>query len=583
MGGLDVRIHGLPEGLPASVTYIDPDGRANTLTAPGRLTGLLPGSYAFVVAEVCASPDRPCPETSAFRPVEPAFAVDVVAGAVVEVDVRYGCALLVPPDPALAGALLDAVRHQLGDPDASLSCANVGALTSFSPASVGIVDLSGLEEARSLEVLNLSRNPGVVSLAPIAGLSALTELRVGYAGMGTADASIDDLSPIAGLANLETLYVGHVRATELPDLSRLAALRSLSLVHVDLSDLGPLSGATDLTDLDLDYCVGSRPGTSALADVSPLLGLRKLTTLRLGCHAIEDVAALANMTQLRLLDLQFNDVADISPLLNLVSLEAVILDENARLRDLSVVVRWPRLAELSARITGVDDLRPLFLHAQRYDTLRTVDLSLSCVASSRVPNAGYASAIGAAGVELQASARGAACGFGLVPPPALATFEVDTEGWTTAGDAVDLRRLAVGGPTGGAYLEADDGQAGVAWYWQAGPAFLGDAAFYQGGELRSFLKQDATDAPSSGTDVVLVGAGRTLTFQHGVPIGTDWTEVRVPLVASAGWWAGSVAASDADLAEVLGDVTRLWLRGEYRFGADTGGLGYVELVPAPGD
>lgn len=219
--------------------------------------------------------------------------------------------------------------------------------------------------------------------------------------------------------------------------------------------MSPLAPLTGLTHLDVDYCLYPRPSSSGLENITPLRGLRDLAELNLRCHAIEDVDALAGLTELTLLDLRYNRVTDLAPLAGLASLETLHIEENP-VRSLAVVFGWPRLQTITAQMTLVDDLRSLYLNVVAHDTPASVNLSTSCVLTDRVPNAGYAAAIRAAGVTLSASARASACGYGLNPPPALATFEVDTEGWKTAGDAVNLRRVATGGPSGGPYLAADD-------------------------------------------------------------------------------------------------------------------------------
>ncbi len=76
------------------------------------------------------------------------------------------------------------------------------------------------------------------------------------------------------------------------------------------------------------------------------------------------------------------------------------------------------------------------------------------------------------------------------------------------------------------------------------------------------------------------GAGRKLTYRHGVPIGTDWTPIVVPLSQAGSGdrcQEANQPVDEATLAAVLGDVTRLRIRGEYRTGPDTGGLGFVYL------
>jgi hypothetical protein len=60
-------------------------------------------------------------------------------------------------------------------------------------------------------------------------------------------------------------------------------------------------------------------------------------------------------------------------------------------------------------------------------------------------------------------------------------------------------------------------------------------------------------------------------------VGAQWTSYSVPLSAS-GWKRDSLtgaAATADDFTKVLGDLTALWIRGEFNTGPDTGFLDNV--------
>lgn len=169
------------------------------------------------------------------------------------------------------------------------------------------------------------------------------------------------------------------------------------------------------------------------------------------------------------------------------------------------------------------------------------------------------------------------------PGPVESSFDDDAEGWTVTGDAqrgnAEPAHESAGGNPGG-YLAAEDDVSGGVWYWNASGAYLGDRAAYAGGELRFALAQSATDSPFDARDVVLASGSTTLTYAFDAHPGTDWTDYAVPLDADE--WrdddTGDPVSTD-EFEAVLADLDRLWIRGEYRDGADTGRLDSVVLSP----
>jgi hypothetical protein len=190
---------------------------------------------------------------------------------------------------------------------------------------------------------------------------------------------------------------------------------------------------------------------------------------------------------------------------------------------------------------------------------------------------------------------------GFVTPAAAtatvsSTFETDADGWVTLNDGT-LSYAATGGNPGG-YIGAVDRGEGSWWYFQAPAKYLGDKSAYVGGSLSFDARQSplANDAPTYG-DVVLVGTnGMALAYNFASPPGTGWTAFEAPLVA-AGWTVAnvgtaggqvtytqsSVAPTDAEFEAVVADLAALYVRGEYRSGADSSALDNVVLAAAPDD
>lgn len=578
LGGLRVTVLGLPDGVPAGVTVVPAEGPSIEVQETTLLGRLEPGPYLVAAEDVCRLAGVICAATDRYVPEDVPISIDVLSGATLDVVVRYGCALLEPADPDLGVALLEAVHLQTGDPDAVLSCRLVGELETLDARQGSIEDLEGLQHARRLETLLLTRNE-IVGLSPIA---ALTELRVLALGgdyvFGTLE--LVDLGPVAQLHALESLTVRWAKVSVLPDLAGLVALRHLVLDQTEVVDLGPIAALDALESLSHGDCYPPYP-RSSLADLSPLSELGQLHSLVLSCHSIEDLSPLAGLTSLRTLDLGYNLIADVTPVAGLgieeFSLRSNLLSSAQGFRSL------PSLRRVVLDRNDIVDLRPLHLHDVEFESLEYIALSETCVRFESVPSAWYRADLFSPGRGVTVPVSLAAhCLNSTAPAPAVATFELSDEGWTVSGDGGAVRRVLSGGPGGGAYLEVDDLGGNVTWRWEAPPKFHGDASAFLGGELRVWLKQSSTTDQFVQDDVVLQGDGVDLRYRHDAVVGTDWTEVVIPL-STAGpgsWTVGGVAAVESDLATALTNVERLLIRGEFRTGSDTGGLGGVSMTVA---
>ena len=101
-------------------------------------------------------------------------------------------------------------------------------------------------------------------------------------------------------------------------LAGLTALTELRLYLNQIQDVTPLAGLTALTELDL--------GDNQIQDVSPLAGLTALTELDLDDNQIQDVTPLTGLTALTKLNLRGNQIQDITPLVELTALQILYID-----------------------------------------------------------------------------------------------------------------------------------------------------------------------------------------------------------------------------------------------------------------
>ena len=223
------------------------------------------------------------------------------------------------PDPNLRSALREALSLPNDQP---ITEGRIGSLTRLSADRRGIEDLTGLEYATNLRVLQLGandihsleplkllvrldvlyiyRNPRIKSIKPLMNLTTLTQLHAG-------GCEITNIAPVRNLTNLVLL-----------DFSRQWGLRHDP--QRGLVDIEPLSNLTKLHTLNLSY--------NRISDIKPLTNLAELTWLALNSNQIVDVRPLVNLVNLNTLLLQFNHIVDVSPLVNLIHLEELHIASN---------------------------------------------------------------------------------------------------------------------------------------------------------------------------------------------------------------------------------------------------------------
>jgi len=300
------------------------------------------------------------------------------------------------PDATLEGAVSEAIGV---DPSRLTKELLADRLISFELNGAEVRDLSGLGDAKNLEVLTLRHNL-IEDLSPLGGLPKLQRLELrgnrmqsleslkGLTALAELDLSQNRLKGLAGAEILVHLRKLEVNENELRDLSGISKLKKLEILHAqgnklgvpepfdDQNDNGSFDEGEDFVDLsgngiwdndplpELDqlpllrevYLYGN--GLSALSGFGDLPALR---TLLLGVNEITDISPLKNFTSLRNLSLNRNKVTDIGSLVDLDALVYLDLSEN-RLSDLRPLRRMKSLRTLSLNDNNLTDLRPLAKH-----------------------------------------------------------------------------------------------------------------------------------------------------------------------------------------------------------------------------
>ena len=243
-------------------------------------------------------------------------------------------------------------------------------ISDFSYRGSGALDLSPLNGCDMLGSLSLDLNGGTPS-----GLSTLSpsHLKTLYLTGGEGDM---DLS---GLKNCSELSFVAMNNTPLRDLSCLnvKTLSFLNLFGMDeLTSLRGLEGASALQDAGFDNCIRLRDMSALsecpalgelyiqdcpLTDVSCLSGALQLRELRLenmpSLRSLHGLEEHGNLKTVKLNNLQ--GLTDISALGSCEALWSLYMHEVFSLRDISAVVKLPKLRDLQiygADINNVDFL-----------------------------------------------------------------------------------------------------------------------------------------------------------------------------------------------------------------------------------
>ncbi|OHB64260.1 MAG: hypothetical protein A2168_07005 [Planctomycetes bacterium RBG_13_50_24] len=234
-------------------------------------------------------------------------------------------------DPNLKAA----VEERLGVTDPTTN--DMLMMTYISPIDRGITDLTGIEYATNMTVLELYRNE-ITDVSPLSGLTNLKYLNL-------QRNQISDISPLSVLHNLLDLDIEGNLIIDITALSGLNNLTGLRLPSNQIVNVSPLSLLTNLLLLDI--------AGNNINDISPLANLINLDVLGIGNNQISDVSTLSGMTNLTWLGIQQNNIDDISPLSGLSNLMELYLNVN-QISDISPLLGLTNLTALQLQSNPLD-------------------------------------------------------------------------------------------------------------------------------------------------------------------------------------------------------------------------------------
>ena len=249
------------------------------------------------------------------------------------------------PDANLRAVIEDSLNKARGE---AITAAEMATLTRLEAPNSRVRDLTGLEYATELTVLNLGyvltngnrvNSNSISDLSPLSSLTKLTELNL-------FRNTIADLSPLSNLTELRVLDLSaNSYISDISPLSGLTMMRTLHLYNNNISNLSPLSGMTELRWLDVS--------NNLIWDISPLSTLTELRGLALNNNAVSDLSPLSGLTNLQRVHGWDCDVSDLSPLVASAGLRGenslVDLRDNP-LSETSLNTHVPVLQERGVRV-----------------------------------------------------------------------------------------------------------------------------------------------------------------------------------------------------------------------------------------
>lgn len=164
-------------------------------------------------------------------------------------------------------------------------------------------------------------------------------------------------------------------------------------------------------------------------------------------------------------------------------------------------------------------------------------------------------------------------------------FEKDSENWTIKGDAQGDSAEPTYFPEDGVangYIHAKDDAAGGVWYFSAPEKYLGSKKNFYGRTLSYSLFQKPQKNSQFDSPDIVFGSGEDEIFYlvEDYP-DTTWTHYQVRISSDKDWFFGKYkdkkVATEEQIKSVLSNLDKFWIRGEYRSGADWGGLDEVVI------
>ncbi|MBU5452047.1 leucine-rich repeat domain-containing protein [Pseudoflavonifractor sp. MSJ-30] len=179
--------------------------------------------------------------------------------------------------------------------DGLKTIASLPHLKELNLSNCSLSTLSGLENAESMEILDISNNT-IRNLEPLSNMSALSELYLQHN-------AVANLTVVGGLPELTVLDVSYNALTSIAPLTGNVRLTKLNAANNQIGDVSAAASLPMLAELNLDY--------NSLTDISGLSGCASLKTLTVSNNQLNSIDALSGMSTLERLDFSYNSVSSL--------------------------------------------------------------------------------------------------------------------------------------------------------------------------------------------------------------------------------------------------------------------------------
>ena len=179
--------------------------------------------------------------------------------------------------------------------DSLKAIASLPHLKELNLSNCSLSTLSGLENAESLEILDISNNT-IRNLEPLSNMSALSELYLQHN-------AVANLAVVGGLPELTVLDISYNALTSIAPLTGNVRLTKLNAANNQIGDVSAAASLPMLAELNLDY--------NGLTDISGLSGCASLKTLTVSNNQLSGIDALSGMNTLERLDFSYNSVSSL--------------------------------------------------------------------------------------------------------------------------------------------------------------------------------------------------------------------------------------------------------------------------------
>lgn len=238
-------------------------------------------------------------------------------------------------------------------------------LTALTLNNCGLSTISGLENAETLQYLDLGNNT-IRNLEPLSVMSGLTHLNLQHnavsntsvlsdlAQISTLDLSYNNLkslSSIGKLTNLTVLNVAHNELTSITGIENCTALERLHLDSNRIEDISSLSVCTAMSHLYVS--------DNALTSLDGLADLVNLTNLDFANNQVSSLPAFAEDSKLVNIDGSHNLLETLDPLSGLKNLNNVFMDYNAEIFSVDCLKNCPVLIQVNVYGTKVTEVTML--------------------------------------------------------------------------------------------------------------------------------------------------------------------------------------------------------------------------------